>query len=876
MTEFHPWLLFFAVFFFGHPLRAETNPDVVLNGALQLADFYNWIDAAPAFREAERLYGERGDDRNALYAKLGRIRSTMEQVSMPEIAAWLTAELERNPILQNDNELRLFCLVVKGDIDGELDSGPMRQDWEAVRSLAQTLGNKKWQNRASGEIGFAAFLEGDLTTATQMVAGALLGATAAGDIGAQIRYLAAIGTGMALIGGQQESLTYFDKALAISSAHSETGYQFLIHEGRLQALEGLGKWGDARQLADEMLKQARAKGKRVKECQVLITSSRISEAQKDSARAAAELEGAIALAKTGGYKRLLADAQFYLADVYRKMGDLPRAEEIATVAADSTQSSGEIYLIPKRLQSLAQLKVSRGKYNAAAALYRKASDFVDSMLAMVPNVATKSALIIAMSELYTEHFSLLADQLHDVAQAYNVLERARGRVTTDLLRNGSSTNTNADQAREIDRQISRLRLQLLTAKTLAQVRRIRDRIFLVEQTRWLAPQTIPLRARSSETIPQHRISESLGSDQVIVEYVLAEPHSYCLVIGNSKTQIINLPARHTIETLASEYLKAVKGKRLAISEAKQLYSILLASVPDIANKSRLVVVPDGRLHLLSFDALVDPNGRYLVTTHRITYASSASAFYLLNRTSPAQFDTATLLAIGGVPYDQTASVRVALTRGFSGTTLGNLPGSKDEVLAAADALPSPQNVVLIGPEATEAAFKRARLERRAVIHLAVHGIANEKHPDRAALILLSDAAAGEDGILQLSEIVQLRLNADLVVLSACDTAVGRLLGEEGISNISRAFLLAGAKTVVSTLWSIDDNFSLYLMKRFYAHLTAGETTGAALTGAKRDMLNAFGPRAVPYYWAGFVLEGVADRPIGNGKIRGEFAYVDSK
>ena len=304
-----------------------------------------------------------------------------------------------------------------------------------------------------------------------------------------------------------------------------------------------------------------------------------------------------------------------------------------------------------------------------------------------------------------------------------------------------------------------------------------------------------------------------------------------------------------------------------------MYSILLASVPDIANKSRLVVVPDGRLHLLSFDALVDPNGRYLVTTHRITYALSASAFYLLNRTSPAQFDTATLLAIGGVPYDQTASVRVALTRGFSGTTLGNLPGSKDEVLAAADALPSPQNVVLIGPEATEAAFKRARLERRAVIHLAVHGIANEKHPDRAALILLSDAAA-EDGILQLSEIVQLRLNADLVVLSACDTAVGRLLGEEGISNISRAFLFEPRQdSCFNALVDRRQFRPTYPMKRFYAHLTAGETTGAALTGAKRDMLNAFGPRAVPYYSVRFVLEGVADRPIGNGKIRGEFAYV---
>jgi len=345
MSGLRIWVpLFSAVFFFGISLRAEADPDVLLRQALQLADFYNWIDAESAFREAERLYVERGDNRNALYAKLGRIRSTMERVSLPEVSAWLTAELERNTILQNDKELRLFCLIVKGDIDGELDSGPMRQDWEAVRSLAQTLGNKKWQNRASGEIGFAAFLEGDLTTATQMVAGALLNATTSGDIGAQIRYFAAIGTGMALIGGQQDSLTYFDKALAISSAHPDTGYQFLVHEGRLQALTGLGKWDAARQLADEMLKQARFKDKRVKECQVLITASRISAAQKDYARGTAELERAISLAKAGEYKRLLADAQSYLADLYRKMGDLSKAEEVASLAADSTQSSGEKFI----------------------------------------------------------------------------------------------------------------------------------------------------------------------------------------------------------------------------------------------------------------------------------------------------------------------------------------------------------------------------------------------------------------------------------------------------------------------------------------------------------------------------------------------------
>ena len=90
--------------------------------------------------------------------------------------------------------------------------------------------------------------------------------------------------------------------------------------------------------------------------------------------------------------------------------------------------------------------------------------------------------------------------------------------------------------------------------------------------------------------------------------------------------------------------------------------------------------------------------------------------------------------------------------------------------------------------------------------------------------------------------MQLRFDADLVVLSACDTAVGPLQGQEGIANLSRAFLLAGARTVVSTLWQIDDSSSLFLMKRFYAHLSANRSAASALTAAKRDMLRTFGPQ----------------------------------
>ena len=161
--------------------------------------------------------------------------------------------------------------------------------------------------------------------------------------------------------------------------------------------------------------------------------------------------------------------------------------------------------------------------------------------------------------------------------------------------------------------------------------------------------------------------------------------------------------------------------------------------------------------------------------------------------------------------------------------------------------------------ATESAFKEDAGKGFNVIHLAVHGVSNSADPDDAYLALLPDKSADDDGLLHASEIAMMRLHTNLVVLSACDTAVGTLQGEEGISTISESFLLAGASSVISTLWSVDDTSSLFLMKRFYLHLENGEPPGAALAAAKREMLHTFGKSAVPYYWAGFTFEGALGR-----------------
>ena len=844
---------------FAHAQVPADDPDVSLKQALRYGDLYNWADAASLFTQAEQQFSARGDSRNALYAHLGRLRSTMEQLSLPEVSEELGLDLDNNPLLRSDNELRLFCLMVRGDIDGEIDAVPMRRDWEAALKVAQALGDKKWENRASGEIGFSLFLGGDVTAARQKVTAALIGATMLQDAGAQIRYLAAIGHGFVQLGSYDDALGYFNKALKIAAANPDAGYQFVVNEGRLQAFRSMGKLDAAQELADEIIAQAQAKQKHVKETQALITASTVATAKNDETKAIEDLQTAIDLAQKGGFTRLLADAQFYLEDIYRKRGDLPKAESLAAAAAESTQSSGDIYLLPLRLQALAQLQASQGKYREASETYDRASDILDSMIGNVTSAQAKIGLVTSMSAIYSEHFTLIADHSNDTAKAFSVLEHARGRVTTDLLMSGRPPDSPKEL--EIEKQIARLNLDLTKAKSATQVRKIRDEIFLVEEARWLAPASSPWKSRPWETIPLDRVRNSLPPNQMMLEYVLAEPQSYCLAISRDFARIVPLPSRESIEKLVSAYVKTLETKGTSKQEGNRLYTVLFKGIPETSKRERLIIVPDGRLHLLPFEALVDAAGHYMVSSHTITYAPSATAVYLMHSIPPHETARRALLGVGGIPYDQSPDLnKLATLRGYTSGVLLNLPASKEEVLAAQAAVGSGSDTLLIGPAATKSAFKRG-LDQHAIIHLAVHGFANVKHPDRAALILLSDQQSGDDGILEASEIVHLHTNADLVVLSACDTAVGSLQGEEGVANLSLAFMLAGSNTVISTLWSIDDTPALYLMRRFYAHLAKKDPVAYALTAAKRDMLKTYGVQAIPYFWASFRLDGLGDYSI---------------
>jgi CHAT domain-containing protein len=196
---------------------------------------------------------------------------------------------------------------------------------------------------------------------------------------------------------------------------------------------------------------------------------------------------------------------------------------------------------------------------------------------------------------------------------------------------------------------------------------------------------------------------------------------------------------------------------------------------------------------------------------------------------------------------------------LAGTRLQDIPGTRDEVIAVSQLFG--ERRLLLGTNATETAFKAEPLADFEIIHIAAHGIASAKFPDRAGLALGNDPKSGEDGLLQVREIRDLNLAADLVTLSACDTGVGALEGEEGIANLVRAFLFAGAKSVVASLWAASDVYTLNLMEHFYRYIAAGVDKGSALRHAQLDLIKQFADQALPFYWAGFIMVGDGSRNI---------------
>ncbi len=866
------FLILFAVL---RPMPSQSeSPDVLLGEADRFAWLTNWQRAGELYARAEQIAMQKGEERDQLYAACGRLRASIGTESVPQISAEL-ANLLKNPIAASDPRLRIRCLASQGDIERDDHPDSAYLAWQEVLSLARGLHDKAWVARAQAELAIIDFLDGNTGKASDLLASALTSAATRGDLSTLVIYGSYVGDGFVEMGRGSEALDYCSAALHFAAMVKDMGFPFPAYWCKARALSVLGRQDEARKVLEQTLNETRKLHMPLEQTQVLIVLGKEEEAAGHEQAAIQYFEEAGNLSRTDGFIHSIAWSMHEAAKVYRDEGRYVDAERRETEATNAVRHVADKYHLPLQLAVLADLKSREGELAKAQEIYDQAADVTESLLGSSPSAQIKSSLIATMSDVYRGEFGVAA-KLGHTTEAFHIIETARGRSIADLLSRPRPRDLALSESQKAAQaEVNRLQRVLMGTSDHAERRDLLDKLFIAEQLMGVRPhpvnamQDVTLRA---EPVDLEKLRAALLPEEVVLEYVLANPTSYCLVIDKKQTVIVSLPAgEKQIEEVTTRYLGKIEAEKHDDGEAQELYDLLLGPVPVLSQVKRLTVIPDAILWRLPIETLRGPDGQYVLQSHTVSYAPSSTVLYYL-RTLPRLVEPRmAFLGIGAVPYDlepkETATehgIMRAVSRGIydiSGAHLFRLPSSGKEVVGAEQSLHySNRSVLLLGADATESKFKSEPLAKFKIIHFAVHGYEDPQFPDRAALILGHDTKSNEDGLLQLREITQLSLSADLVTLSACDTATGRLEGEEGIDGLAEAFLLAGANSVVGALWDVDDSATDTLMKGLYTHLASGDDKASALRDAKLDYLRTLGDRP-PAYWAAFTLVGDGSAPI---------------
>jgi tetratricopeptide (TPR) repeat protein len=224
-----------------------VSPASALAEADRLADLRAWTRAEPFFIQAEKEFEQAGDARNALHAKLGRIRGELPRRSVAEVSKQL-AEILESPLATTDDQIRLRCLIIKGETDEDHDALLAETDWREALAIAKKLNDAKWINRANGELGIVAGLQGKTGEAMLMIGTAVQNAKSTNDLSSVVRFLSVLGNGLIQFGRPEQALTFFNQAIAAGSSVDELRFSAMANLGKVSALVKLNRTKEARDL----------------------------------------------------------------------------------------------------------------------------------------------------------------------------------------------------------------------------------------------------------------------------------------------------------------------------------------------------------------------------------------------------------------------------------------------------------------------------------------------------------------------------------------------------------------------------------------------------------------------------------------------------
>ncbi len=536
----------------------------------------------------------------------------------------------------------------------------------------------------------------------------------------------------------------------------------------------------------------------------------------------------------------------------------------------------------------AQAERASGDAAAALAASQRALEIVEGVRPTVLREDLRASFFSGAEAAYDTHVDLLLEAGQEEG-AWAVAEQARARVLRDQLAEAGAGLRRGADARlvERERQLQR-RLNALETQRLGTSERQADRLrALSDEIDGLVAQLETVRGELRRASPRYAAlvrpepespvalgRDLLDADTSLLEVRLGGTRSTLFAVTRDGVEAFPLPPREELEELARQAGSWIKGLAWPGRHPEascELVQQLLAPAAAHLGAKRLVIVPDGALETLSFAALPDPRAAdcstatALVESHEIVYLPSAATLAAQRRLLAGRRPAPGWLAVLADPVYSPDDPRVtpltaggtsAKTRGRTAPVWRRLPRSAEEAAAIAAGLPASRVRLALGFEASRATVTSGALAPYRILHFATHGLLDVERPLLSGLALSQIDARGQpvEGGLAAHEIYDLDLPAELVVLSACETALGRQVPGEGlVSGLPRAFLYAGAARVVVSLWAVEDQSTRELMEQFYRGLfERALPPGQALAEAQRSLQRAGRP---PSQWAGFILLG---------------------
>jgi len=796
-------------------------------------------DALPLMRTLGDRYGEAYtlNQIGAVYNTLGETQKALEKYN------------EALPLWRRLGDRRFEAITLSniGTVYNRLgETQKALEKYNEALSLSREAGDGRGEAYTLNNIGQVYRSLGETQKALEKYNEALSILRVVGDRNGEARTFDNIGTVYISLGEPQKALEKYNEALPIFRAAGFRSGEAITLGNIGLVYQSLGETQKALEKFNEALPILRAAGDRNREAAVLLGIARVEQKRSNLAQARQTIEQAI--------------------DIIESLRTNIASQELRASYFASRHEFFETYI---------DVLMEQHRQNPAVAF--------DAAALAVSERARARSLLELLKESRVDIRQGVDGSLLERERSLQQRLNARAAAQVNLL-NRKHTPEQADAAAK---EIAAITTEY--EEVQAQIRARSPRYAALTQ-----PQPLGL-----TEIQQ----QSLDEDTLLLEYALGEKRSYLWLVSQHSIDSYELPPRAEVEAATRRVyeLLTARPKRgtppdpQLIAQARTLSRMLLGPAAPRLGGKRLVVVAPGVLSYLPFSALPAPEdekrpaGDYepLIAKHEVVSVPSASVLSIIRRETTGRQRAAKSVAVladpvfeaddprlesakkgnssGETPAAPAADVelseltRAIRTMNFSDARAGftRLAFSRQEAEGIFALTPKGTGLKATDFSASRALAKSQQLSQYRILHFATHGLLNSERPELSGLVfsLIDQKGKPQDGFLRLHEIYNLQLNADLIVLSACETGLGKEIKGEGLIGLTRGFMYSGAPRVVASLWNVDDLATAELMKLFYQRmLKDGLPAGAALRAAQLE-LSRQKRWASPYFWAGFVLHG---------------------